>query len=180
MKKLVLFLLALSMVLLLAGCDDGGGGGGGNGDSTAFDADYNAISGGSNKYVVDDIFGRTDPPISDFSRVDGGIKFKEDTGMGDMSVEIHITIFKNDDHKFASKEGGKINGESMGNFEYTGTWSQSGTTITMTATKEKDLDTGKVKDCNIVVRTEISNDESTMTDLEVHGDAGGRYIYKKQ
>lgn len=178
MKKLVLILLALSMVLFLTGCD-GGGSGGGGGDSSAFDADYNAISGGSSKYVINDIVGRTDPPISDFTRVDGGIKFKEDTGIGNISVEINITIFLNADNKFASKEGGKIDGDSIGNFEYTGTWSREGTTITMTATKEKDLDTGKVKDCNIVVKTEISNDESTLTDLEIHGEAGSKYIYKK-
>lgn len=178
MKKLFFILLALCVVFFLASCDDGGSSGGG-GDSSAFDAEYTAISGGSNKYVVNDIVGRTDPPISDFSNVDGGIKFKEDTGMGNMSVEIHITIFLNNDTRFASKEGGKIDGESIGNFEYTGTWSRSGTTITMTATKEKDLDTGKVKDCNKVMETEISNDESTLTDKNIHGDAGSKFIYKK-
>ena len=178
-KKLVFILLALCVVFFMIGCDDGGSGGGG-GDSSAFDTDYNAISGGSNKYVINDIEGRTDPPISDFTTAGGGIKFKEDTGVGTISVEIYITIFLKEDNKFASKEGGKIDGESLGNFEYTGTWEQSGTTITMTATKEKDVDTGKVKDCNTVVKAEMSADESTLTDLEIHGDAGGKFIYKKQ
>ena len=175
MKKTVLILLALCMVFFMIGCD-GSGSGGGNGDSSAFDADYNTISGGSNKYVVKDIVDRTDPPISDFSTTSEGIKFKE----SGIQFEIKITIFLNADGKFASKEGGKIADESIGNFEYTGTWSKSGTTITMTATKEKNLDTGKVKDVNIEVKTEMSADESTMTDIEIHGESGGKFIYKKQ
>ncbi len=176
MKKLVLILLALSLVMFMTSCDGSGGGGG---DSSAFDSEFAAISGGSSKYVVKDIVDREYSPITDFSVVDGGIKFKEDTGIGIMSVEIYITIFLNNNNKFASKEGGKIDGESIGNFEYTGTWSKEGTTITMTATKEKDLDTGKVKDCNIVMKTEMSADENTMTDIEIHGEAGSKYIYKK-
>ena len=179
MKKTVLILLALCMVFFMIGCD-GSGSGGGGGDSSAFDADYSTISGGSNKYVINDIVGRTDPPISDFSTTSEGIKFKEDTGEGILSFEIYITIFLNADGKFASKEGGKALGESIGNFEFTGTWVQEGTTITMTATKEKDLDTGKVKDVNIEIKTEMSADESTMTDIEIHGESGGKFIYKKQ
>lgn len=178
-KKLILILLALCAVFFMIGCDGGGGGGGGN--NSPFDTEYEEIKSGTGKtYVVYDIFERTDPPISEFSRVSDGIRFKEDSGMGILSVEINITIFLNDDKKFASKEGGKINGESMGSFEYTGTWEQSGTTITMTATKEKDLETGTIKDVNIVVKTDVSPDGSTMTDQEIHGEAGGRYIYKKQ
>ena len=178
-KSLLFAFLTLCLILTLTGCDSGGGGGG-NGDSSAFDAEFNAICGGSNKYVVTDIVGRTDPPISDFSTPDGGIKFKEDTGIGNMSVEIYITIFLNADGKFASKEGGKIDGESIGNFEFTGTWVREGSTITMTATKEKDLDKGTVKDINEVIAVTISNDESTLTDTDIHGEAGAMYIYTKQ
>ncbi len=169
--------LALCLVLALTGCDSGGGGGGNNGgDTTAFDTDYNTITGGSSKYLVRDIVGRTDPPISEFSTTSEGIKFKE----SDIQFEIKITIFLNADNKFASKEGGTIGGESMGNFEYTGTWSREGSTVTMIATKEKDLDKQTVKDVSITYKATISNDESTLTDTEVHGDAGGMFIYTKQ
>ncbi len=173
-KKISFILSGLCIAFLLTCCDGSGGGGGG--DSSAFDTEYAAIAGGGTKYVVKDIVGRADPPISDFSIVDGGIKFTE----GGYPYEIYITIFLNADGKFASKEGGKALGESIGNFEFTGTWVKEGTTITMTATKEKDLDTGKVKDCNVVSKAEMSADESTMTDIEIHGEAGAEYIYKKQ
>jgi len=174
-KKISFILLGLCIAFLLI-CCDGSGGSGGGGDSSAFDTEYAAITGGSNKYVVKDIVDRTDPPISDFSTVDGGIKFTQ----GGYPYEIYITIFLNADGKFASKEGGKALGESIGNFEFTGTWVQEGTTITMTATKEKDLDTGKVKDISEEIKVEMSADESTLTDIENHGEAGSRFIYKKQ
>ena len=57
-KSLIFILLALCLVLALTSCDGGGGGGGGNGDSSAFDADFTAISGGSNTYVI------KEPPIT--------------------------------------------------------------------------------------------------------------------
>ncbi len=174
LTKLLFAFLAMCLILTLTGCDDGGGSG--NKDTDAFNSEYEAITGGSTKYVVNEIVDRTDPPVSDFSTISGGIKFKE----SGIQFEIHITIFLNADGKFASKEGGKIDNESIGNFEYIGTWSRDGSTITMTATKEKDLDKGTVKDVSITYRATISNDESTLTDIDIHGEAGGKFIYIKQ
>ena len=73
-----------------------------------------------------------------------------------------------------------MGGESIGNFEFTGTWAREGSTITMNATKSKNLDTEKVEDCNLEAKVEVSNDESTLTDIEIHGEAGAMYIYTKQ
>ena len=168
MKKLVLIFLALSMVLFLTGCDSG--------SSSDFDDTFGDINKGSGKkFIVYDISPHTG--ITDFSRVNGkGIQFKE----GGAQVKIFITIYLNDNKQFTSTEEGWMGGYKIGNSQFTGTWSQSGQTITMHATKEKDLDSGTTKPCDETETTTLSADGSTMTDVDVNPTFNAKLVYKKQ
>ena len=168
MKKLVLILLALSMILFLTGCDSGSG--------SDFDDTFGDINKGSGKkFIVDDIDPHTG--ITDFSRIAGkGIQFKE----GGTEIKIYITIFLNDNKQFTSTEEGWMGGYKIGNSQFTGTWSQSGQTITMHATKEKDLDSGKTQSCDKTEKTTLSADGNTMTDIDTDPNFHSKWIYKKQ
>ena len=169
MKKLVLILLALSVILFLTACDDGGSG-------SDFDEAFSTIQSGSGKkFIVYDI----DPHsgITDFSRVAGkGIQFKEES----TEIKIYITIFLNDNKQFTSTEEGWMGGYKIGNSQFTGTWSQSGQTITMHATKEKDLDSGKTQSCDETEKTTLSADGTTMTDIDPDPNFHSKLVYKKQ
>lgn len=173
MKKTVLILLALGLVVFMTGCDSGGGGGS---SSDSFNAEFEEIAKGSGKkFVVYDIDPHTG--ITDFSRVAGkGIQFKE----GGTQIKIFITIFLNDNKQFTSTEEGWMGGYKIGNSQFTGTWSQSGQTITMHATKEKDLDSGKTQSCDETEKTTLSADGTTMTDIDPDPNFHSKLVYKKQ
>ena len=178
-KSLLFAFLALCLVLTLTGCDSGGGGGGGG--SSAFDEEFKAINGGTGRtYIVTDFVDRDPAVVADFTVVDGkGIKFKTQGGET-TQWEIYIKIFLNDNNKFASTEIVKIDGETLCNAEFTGTWALSGTSLTMTATKEKDLDSGETEDCNVEVKTELSDGDNTMTETGDHGESAFKLIFTKQ
>ena len=169
-KKAILFISILGMVFFLMGCDDGGGSG------NAFNSEFEDINKGSGKkFIVDDIDPHTG--ITDFSRIAGkGIQFKE----GGTEIKIYITIFLNDNKQFTSTEEGWMGGYKIGNSQFTGTWSQSGQTITMHATKEKDLDSGKTQSCDKTEKTTLSADGNTMTDIDTDPNFHSKWIYKKQ
>ena len=170
MKKAVLILLALFVVFFMIGCDDGGGS-----NSSDFDDEVATITNGSGKkFVVYDIDPHTG--ITDFSRIAGkGIQFKE----GGTEIKVYITIFLNDNKQFTSTEEGWMAGYKIGNSQFTGTWSQSGQTITIHATKEKDLDTGKTQSCDKTEKTTLSADGSTMTDVDPDPNFHSKFVYKK-
>ena len=172
MKKTVLILLTLCLLVFMTGCDSGGGGG----SSDSFNSEFEEITKGSGKkFVVYDIDPHTG--ISDFSRVSGkGIKFKE----GGTLIEIYVTIFLNDNKSFTSTEEIKMGGMEIGNSQFTGTWSQSGQTLSMHATKEKDNLTGQTKNIDETEKTTLSADGNTMTDVDENPDIHAKLIYKKQ
>jgi hypothetical protein len=171
MKKTVLILLTLCLLVFMTGCDSGGGG-----SSDSFNSEFEEITKGSGKkFVVYDIDPHTG--ISDFSRVSGkGIKFKE----GGTLIEIYVTIFLNDNKSFTSTEEIKMGGMEIGNSQFTGTWSQSGQTLSMHATKEKDNITGQTKNIDETEKTTLSADGNTMTDVDQNPDIHAKLIYKKQ
>jgi hypothetical protein len=172
MKKTVLILLTLCLLVFMTGCDSSGG----SSSSSEFDDIFNTIEKGSGKkFVVYDIDPHTG--ITDFSRVSGkGIQFKE----GGTQIKIFITIFLNDNKQFTSTEEGWMGGYKIGNSQFTGTWSQSGQTITMHATKEKDLDSGKTQSCDKTEKTTLSADGNTMTDIDADPNFHSKWVYKKQ
>ena len=170
-KWLFFSLLALCVVFFLAGCDDGG-----SSSSSEFDDLFGDIEKGSGKkFIVYDIDPHTG--ITDFSRIAGkGIQFKE----GGTEIKIYITIFLNDNKQFTSTEEGWMGGYKIGNSQFTGNWSQSGQTITMHATKEKDLDSGTTQSCDKTEKTTLSGDGNTMTDTDADPNFHSKFVYKKQ
>ncbi|MBR4159951.1 MAG: hypothetical protein IKT97_07880 [Spirochaetia bacterium] len=168
LTKSLLAFLAMCLVLTLTGCGDG--------SSDSFNSEFADITKGSGKkFIVYDI----DPHISitDFSRVSGkGIKFKESGTL----IEIYVTIFLNDNKSFTSTEEIKMGGMAIGNSQFTGTWSQSGQTLSMHATKEKDLLTGQTKTIDETEKTTLSADGNTMTDVDENPDIHAKLVYKKQ
>ena len=171
LTKLLLALLTMCLVLTFLACD-GDGGGSGN----AFNSEFEDINkGAGKKFVVYDINPHTG--ITDFSRVSGkGIKFKESGTL----IEIYVTIFLNDNKSFTSSEEVKMGGMAIGNSQFTGTWSQSGQTLSMHATKEKDLLTGQTKTIDETEKTTLSADGNTMTDVDENPDIHAKLVYKKQ
>ena len=169
-KNLFFILLAMSLVLFLVGCD------GSSSSSSDFDDEVEAITKGSGKkFVVTDITPRTG--ITNFSVVSGkGIKFKT----GDTPCEIYITIILNDNKQFTSTEKALMGGMLIGNEQFTGTWSQSGTTVTTIATKKKDLETGKTESCNQTKTASLSADGKTLTDIDLDPNLSAKFVYTKQ
>ena len=172
LTKLLLALLTMCLVLTFLACDDGGS----SNSNDPFNTEFEEITKGSGKkFVVYDIDPHTG--ISDFSRVSGkGIKFKE----GGTLIEIYVTIFLNDNKSFTSTEEIKMGGMEIGNSQFTGTWSQSGQTLSMHATKEKDNITGQTKNIDETEKTTLSADGSTMTDVDENPEVHAKLIYKKQ
>ena len=169
LTKLLLALLTMCLVLTFLACDDGGS------SSDPFNSEFDDINKGSgSKFTVKDL--TSHEGISNLTTVSGGIKFKE----GDVQWEIYITITLNDNKQFASTEKAVMNGIHIGNSQFTGTWSQSGQTITIHATKEKDLDTGKTEPCDKKRRATLSADGKTLTDIDPDPALPGTFIYKKQ
>ena len=171
LTKLLLALLTMCLVLTFLACDDGG-----SSNSSDFDDEVATITKGSGKkFVVTDITPRTG--ITNFSVVKGkGIKFKT----GDTPCEIYITIILNDNKQFTSTEKALMGGMLIGNEQFTGTWSQSGTTVTTTATKKKDLETGKTESCNQTKTASLSADGKTLTDIDPDPNLSAKFVYTKQ
>ena len=169
LTKLLLAFLALCLILTLTGCGEDGDG------SNAFNSAYEEITkGSSKKFVVYDL--ASHEGIENFQRVSGGIKFKE----GEVQWEIYITINLNNNKQFSSSERALMNSLKIGNSQFTGTWSQSGQTITTHATKEKDVDSGQTQPCDLTEKTTLSADGNTMTDIDENPTFHGKFIYKKQ
>ena len=164
MKKIVLILLAFSIVLFLTGCDGDGGSGGGEGE------------GGPGKiFIISDVSPRND--VENFQVIAGkGIKF---TSAGfEWVIEDKVEL--NDNGTVTDTLLLKMDGETAVNSVFTGTWNQSGTTINVHLTKENDKVAGTTKDIDEHGSADLSADGNTLSNKKTQGEIPFKYIYKKQ
>ncbi len=151
MKKTVLILLVLSIAVFLIGCDD------------SSSSDSSAIGKGSGtKYVVTDLVDHTS--VSDLKVVKGkGIEFKE---MG-TPAKIYKTMTLTSDKKFTASYDIVLGGMPEQKFSASGTWSQSGSTITLNYSGGTETAT-------------LSSGGKTLTDTALEPNLDTYLIYTKQ
>ena len=152
MKKTVLILMALCLVVFMTGCDD-------SSSSNSFSLD----NGSGTKFVVTDLVDHTG--VTDLNVVKGkGIEFKE---MG-TAAKIYKTMTLNSNKKFtASYDVVLPGGIPEQKFSDSGTWSQSGSTITLKYKKGTETAT-------------LSSDGKTLTDTSLEPNIQTYLIYTKQ
>ena len=153
MKKTVLILLALSLIMFLISCDDSNGS-----SSNSFGLDDNSGA----KYVVTDLVDHTG--VTDLKVVKGkGIEFKE---MG-TSAKIYKTITLSSNKKFTASYDVVLGGIPEQKFSASGTWSQSGSTITLKYSGGTETAT-------------LSSNGKTLTDSDLEPNLHTYLIYTKQ
>ncbi len=153
MKKTVLILLALCLVVFMTGCDDSSGS-----SSNSFSLDNNSTT----KYVVTDLVDHTS--VTDLKVVKGkGIEFKE---MG-TAAKIYKTMTLNSNKKFTASYDVVLGGIPEQKFSASGTWSQSGSTITLKYSSGTETAT-------------ISSDGKTLTDTGLEPNLHTYLVYTKQ
>ena len=162
MKKLILILLAFSMVLFLTGCDGGGGGGGGR------------SGGGGDVFVITDV--TPHDGIDDIHTVSGGIYISS----GGNVLIIKDRIELNNGGTIVDKVSAEIDGVPAANSEFTGTWTQTGNTYNVHLTKEKDKLEGTTKDVDINGSATLSADGKTLTAGQKQEGIEWYYVYTKQ
>ena len=152
MKKTVLILLALCLVVFMTGCDD-------SSSSNSNTADNSS----GLKFVVTNLVDHTG--VTDLVVVNGkGIEFKE---MG-TAAKIYKTMTLNSNKKFtASYDVVLPGGIPEQKFSDSGTWSQSGSTITLKYKKGTETAT-------------LSSDGKTLTDTSLEPNIQTYLIYTKQ
>ncbi|MBR4684438.1 MAG: lipocalin family protein [Spirochaetia bacterium] len=156
MKKTVLILLALCLVVFMIGCDGSGGS-----DSSEIGKSSGA------KFTVTDLTSHMG--ISNFKVVKGkGIEFKE----GGMQCKIYKTITFDSatldkSGKFTATVDVLFGGETK--YSDSGTWSRSGSTITIKSTSKGGTET-----------VTISADGKTLTDSTEEPNIHAMLIYTKQ
>ena len=164
-SKIIFILLSLCLILTFAGCGGSGSGGGEGGGG----------EGGGDVFVITDVTPRDG--VEDFQVIAGkGIKF---TSMGFEWV-IQDKVELNNNGTITDTLLLKMDGETAVNSVYTGTWNQSGTTINVHFTKEKDKIAGTTKDIDENGSAELSADGNTLSNKETGGEIPFKYIYKKQ
>ncbi len=161
MKKLILILLAFSMVLFLTGCDGGGGGSSGGG-------------GGGDVFVITDV--TPHDGIDDIHTVSGGIYISS----GGNVLIIKDRIELNNGGTIVDKVSAEIDGVPAANSEFTGTWTQTGNTYNVHLTKEKDKLEGTTKDVDINGSATLSADGKTLTAGQKQEGIEWYYVYTKQ
>ena len=161
MKKLVLILLALSMVFFLTSCDGSGSGGGRSG-------------GGGDVFVITDVTPHTG--IDDIHTVSGGIYIS--SGGNEITIKDRIEL--SNDGTIVDKVSAIIDGIDVANSEFTGTWTQTGNTYNVHLTKEKDKLEGTTKDVDINGSATLSADGKTLTAGQKQQSMEWYYVYTKQ
>ena len=152
MKKTVLILLALCLVVFMTGCDD---------SSSSSNSNTEDNSSGL-KFVVTDLVDHTG--VTDLVVVNGkGIEFKE---MG-TAAKIYKTMTLNSNKKFTASYDVVLGGIPEQKFSASGTWSQSGSTITLKYSSGTETAT-------------LSPDGKTLTDTALEPNLHTYFIYTKQ
>ncbi len=153
MKKTVLILLALSLVMFMTSCDDGGSSGG-----NSFSLDNNSTT----KFVVTDLVDHTS--VTDLKVIKGkGIEFKE---MG-TAAKIYKTMTLNSNKKFTASYDVVLGGMPEQKFSASGTWSQSGSTLTLKYSGGTETAT-------------LSSNGKTLTDTDLEPNLHTYLVYTKQ
>jgi hypothetical protein len=151
MKKTVLILLALCLVVFMTGCDD-------SSSSNSFGLD----NGSGTKFVVTDLVDHTG--VTDLKVIKGkGIEFKE---MG-TAAKIYKTMTLNSNKKFTASYDVVLGGLPEQKFSASGTWSQSGSTITLKYSSGTETAT-------------LSSDGKTLTDTALEPNLHTYLVYTKQ
>ena len=152
MKKTVLILLALCLVVFMTGCDDSSSSGNSN----------TADNSSGLKFVVTDLVDHTG--VTDLKVIKGkGIEFKE---MG-TAVKIYKTMTLNSNKKFTASYDVVLGGLPEQKFSASGTWSQSGSTITLKYSSGTETAT-------------LSSDGKTLTDTALEPNLHTYLVYTKQ
>lgn len=149
-KRIVLILLAMFLVMTFIGCNDSS-------------SDSDSIGKGSGtKYVVTDLVDHTG--VEDLKVIKGeGIEFKE---MG-TSAKIYKTMTLTSNNKFTASYDVVLGGMPEQKFSASGTWSQSGSTITLKYSGGTETAT-------------LSSGGKTLTDTSLEPNLHTYLIYTKQ
>lgn len=149
-KRIVLILLAMFLVMTFIGCNDSS-------------SDSDSIGKGSGtKYVVTDLVDHTG--VEDLKVIKGeGIEFKE---MG-TSAKIYKTMTLTSNNKFTATYDVVLGGMPEQKFSASGTWSQSGSTITLKYSGGTETAT-------------LSSGGKTLTDTSLEPNLHTYLIYTKQ
>lgn len=149
-RRIVLALLAMCLAVALIGCDDSSS----DSDSTG--------KGSGTKYVVTDLVDHTG--VEDLKVVKGeGIEFKE---MG-TPAKIYKTMTLTSNNKFTASYDVVLGGMPEQKSSASGTWSQSGSTITLKYSGGTETAT-------------LSADGKTLTDTSLEPNLHTYLIYTKQ
>ena len=149
-RRIVLALLAMCLAVALIGCDDSSS----DSDSTG--------KGSGTKYVVTDLVDHTG--VEDLKVIKGeGIEFKE---MG-TSAKIYKTMTLTSNNKFTASYDVVLGGMPEQKFSASGTWSQSGSTITLKYSGGTETAT-------------LSSGGKTLTDTSLEPNLHTYLIYTKQ
>ena len=145
--------LAMCFILIFAACEDGDG----SSDSSGIG------SSSGTKYVVTDLVDHTG--VSNLKVVKGkGIEFKEEGGV---QCKIYKTMTLTSNKKFTASYDIVLGGMPEQKFSASGTWSQSGSTITL----KYSSGTETVK---------VSSNGKTLTDTGLEPNLHTYLIYTKQ
>ena len=152
MKKTVLILLALSLVMFMTSCDDGSS----SGNSNTSDNSSGL------KFVVTDLVDHTG--VTDLKVIKGkGIEFKE---LG-TSAKIYKTMILKSNKQFTASYDIVLGGIPEQKFSASGTWSQSGSTLTLKYSGGTETAT-------------LSSNGKTLTDTDLEPNLHTYLVYTKQ
>lgn len=152
MKKTVLILLALSLALFLMSCDDSSSSGNSN----------TADNSSGLKFVVTDLVDHTG--VTDLKVIKGkGIEFKE---LG-TSAKIYKTMILKSNKQFTASYDIVLGGIPEQKFSASGTWSQSGSTLTLKYSGGTETAT-------------LSSNGKTLTDTDLEPNLHTYLVYTKQ
>lgn len=152
MKKTVLILLALSLIMFLISCDDSSSSGNSN----------TADNSSGLKFVVTDLVDHTG--VTDLKVIKGkGIEFKE---LG-TSAKIYKTMILKSNKQFTASYDIVLGGIPEQKFSASGTWSQSGSTLTLKYSGGTETAT-------------LSSNGKTLTDTDLEPNLHTYLVYTKQ